>query len=96
MIDGTMNQALEHVGATMSKEDVISEYVTRRLEDMDEKTMYGMVLTSMYNKLATYTKEEIKTELEDQNIDECCTGSGIFDDLIEATQLWDLSTEEEG
>jgi hypothetical protein len=87
MIDKTMNTVLEHVGVAMSKEDVISEYVTRTLEDMDEKTMYEMALTLMYNELATYTKEEVKTELEDH---------GIHDDLIEATQLWDLSTEEEG
>jgi len=103
MIDQTMNSVLDHVGVTMSKEDVISEYVTRYLEDheflcyeMDHEVLcyYEMALTSMYNKLATYTKQQVKEELEDQNIGG--TRSGMYDDLIEATQLWDLSTEEEG
>jgi len=93
MIDQTMNSVLDHVGVTMSKEDVISEYATRYLEE-HEAECYEMALTSMYNKLATYTKQQVKEELEDQNIGG--TRSGMYDDLIEATQLWDLSTEEEG
>ena len=87
MIDKTMNKVLDHVGVTMSKEDVISEYVTRYLELKDEAGLYEMALTSMYNKWATCTKEEIKTRVKDRP---------MGDDLISATQLWDLSTEEEG
>jgi len=86
MIDQSMNTVLDHVGVTMSKEDVISEYVTRYLED-HEVLCYEMALTSMYNELAICTKEEIKTMVKTHP---------MGDDLIEATQLWDLSTEEEG
>ena len=88
-IDKATNKVLEHVGITMSKEDVISEYVTRYLElkDVTEAGLYEMALTSMYNEWATYSKEEVKAQVE---------GYPMGDDLIIATQLWDLSTEEEG
>jgi len=89
MIDQATNKVLDHVGVTMSKEDVISEYVTRYLEETDEELaagLYEFALTSMFNELATCTKEEIKTRVKDHP---------MGDDLIKATQLWDLSTEEE-
>ena len=72
----------------MSKEDVISEYVTRSLElkDMSAPGQYEMTLTSMYNEWAAYSKEEVKARVE---------AYPMGDDLIIAAQSWDLSTEEE-
>jgi hypothetical protein len=73
----------------MSKEDVISEYVTRALElkDTPGPGQYEMTLTSMYNEWAAYSKEEVKARVE---------AYPMGDDLIIAAQSWDLSTEEEG
>ena len=41
----------------------------------------------MYNEWAAYSKEEVKDRVE---------AYPLGDDLITATQLWDISTEEEG
>ena len=82
-IDAKMSKVLEHVGATMSKEEVVAEFIERILDGCDLDDLHQMAECHLENEYEKYTKAELRDQM-------VCFD---FLDLLDETELWE---QEEG
>jgi hypothetical protein len=82
-LDGTMSKVLEHVGASMSKEEVIAEIIECMLDggELDDLRHWAEAhLEQMYEE---YTKLQLREEMEMYG----------YEEMLEATKLWEHEKE---
>jgi signal recognition particle GTPase len=78
-LDKTMSKVLEHVGATMSKEEVAAEFVERILDGSDIDDLHQMAECHLEEEYEKYTKAELRDQM-------VCFD---YTDLLDETELWE-------
>ena len=77
-LDKTMSKVLEHVGATMSKEEVAAEFVERILDGCEIDDLHQMAEAHLEAEYESYNKAQLREQME----------AFDYTDLLEETELW--------
>tara|TARA_Y100000310_G_scaffold235534_1_gene238600 strand:- start:38 stop:295 length:258 start_codon:yes stop_codon:yes gene_type:complete len=79
MIDEKMSKVLEHVGASMTKEEVAAAFVERILDGCDLDDLRQMAEAHLEAEYESYNKAQLREQME----------AFDYTDLLDETELWE-------